>query len=30
MIPFLVFLVLTGCVIWALNGLFKALRDFDD
>lgn len=30
MIPFLAFLVVTTCVIWALNGLFKALRDADD
>lgn len=30
MIPFVAFVVLTGCVIWALNGLFKALRDADD
>ena len=30
MIPFLVFVVFTVGIIWALNGLFKALRDADD
>lgn len=30
MIPFIAFLVITGLAIWGINGLFKALQDFDD
>jgi hypothetical protein len=30
MIGFVAFVVFTVCVVWALNGLFKALRDADD
>lgn len=30
MIPFLAFVAVTACVIWGINGLFKALRDADD
>lgn len=30
MLAFIAFVVITALAIWAINGLFKALQDFDD